>query len=275
MSGGTVPDRRRRELAELAESVAAICAPSGRIEPALALRDEGVRVRFGDFADAFDGLLEHRASGFWTYVNLPRNGGHPDAPRARFTLAHEAGHYFIDEHRQALEAGQPPHGSITDFDAHVRVEIEADLFAAHLLMPAKRFSKSYSRAESGLPGVLSLAGKFGTSRTSTALRVAQLDLAPCAAIRFRSDGTAWSYISRALRKQGLARPIDHVRRVPRHGAAHLVHQNGGSDNPLSTGATAAFWFDHVRAGGPRDITLTEEAIGLGPHGTLVMLTGVD
>ena len=115
---------------------------------------------------------------FVAYVNLPRNGGSPEAARARFTLAHETGHYFVDEHRHALRSGQPPHGSATDFASHLRVEVEADLFAAHLLMPAARVRKRLRRTELGLPGVLSLADSFGTSRTSMAVRAAQLDLWP-------------------------------------------------------------------------------------------------
>ncbi len=270
-----VSDARRRDLADLAEIVAASCSPHGRVEPALALHAEGVRVRYGDFGNAFDGLLERRASGFWAYVNVPRNGGRPDAPRARFTLAHEAGHYFIDEHRRALEAGQPPHKSFTDFVAYVHVEQEADLFAAHLLMPRDRFAKKHRRAPAGLAGVLALADSFGTSRTSTALRVAQLDLAPVAVVRFRPDGSAWASVSRSLRKLDLTSTIDHIGRIPPQGATDIVRRTESADVPIQTGATASFWFNRVRPGGPRDAVLLEEAVGLGPHGTLTFLSLAD
>ena len=58
------------------------------------------------------GMLEHRGgrpacwSGGWhIYCNLDCVG-QKDSPRARFTLAHELGHYYIDEHRNALVAGR-------------------------------------------------------------------------------------------------------------------------------------------------------------------------
>ena len=272
MTRQPLPRLRHRDLAELAEAVAETCSDSGRVEPARALDLEGAQVRYGDFHDAFDGLLECRGGRFWAYVNLPRNGGHPDAPRARFTLAHETGHFFIETHRRALLAGQPPHGSTTDFASHLRVEQEADLFAAHLLMPAARVRTRHRRAAPGLAGVLALADAFGTSRTSTALRVAHLDLAPCAAIRWRPDGSSWAAVSASLRALGLTAPITHADQVPRGGATHCILHSGQSDAPLQTGATAAFWFDRVRPGGPRDATLHEEAVGLGPHGAITLLT---
>ena len=65
--------------------------------------------------------------------------------RKRFAIAHELGHYFIDEHSialaQNLSAG---HCSQTGFVSEIAVEREADLFAASLLMPERRVQEKYS-----------------------------------------------------------------------------------------------------------------------------------
>src|SRR5689334_23997225 len=53
------------------------------------------------YGNCFDGLLEYEAGEFHVYCNVDR-GNIPGGARARFTLAHELGHYFIDEHRIAL-----------------------------------------------------------------------------------------------------------------------------------------------------------------------------
>lgn len=59
----------------------------------------------------------------------------------RFTLAHELGHYFIDQHRRGLEEGKVrSHGSVVEFESELPIEQEADTFAASLLMPRERFS---------------------------------------------------------------------------------------------------------------------------------------
>jgi len=275
MRRAEIPEVRRRSIAELAEALADEVSPEGRVDPMPALEAEGVAVTYGDFGDAFDGLIEPRDRKFWVYVNLPRCGGHPDAPRARFTLGHEAGHYFLDDHRNALLAGQPPHGSITDFTSYLRVEHEADLFATHLLLPTERFVKAARRSGRGLSAVLRLRDLFGTSITSTAIRYAQCDLTPCAVVRWGPDGFAWRWVSDSLRAQGLRQTIDAAAEIPRGGATHLVRASSnaaaGAD-PVTTGATAAFWFRGVAHGGSRDLTLEEHAVSLGTHGALTFLT---
>jgi hypothetical protein len=51
---------------------------------------------------------------FHIYCNLDRENL-PSSPRARFTLSHELGHYFIDEHQNNLASGQVrPHPSAAE-----------------------------------------------------------------------------------------------------------------------------------------------------------------
>ncbi len=116
----TLTQERKNDLAHLAE---AVLAEAGRQEANLPLdlatlvREMGLTLSFGHYGGAFDGLLEHRTGRFHVYCDLDRVE-RPNSPRARFTLAHELGHYFIDEHRQALSAGvAPSHRSFCEYES--------------------------------------------------------------------------------------------------------------------------------------------------------------
>src|SRR5262249_251364 len=152
---------------------------------------QGLTLSFGSYGDAFDGMLECRGARFHIYCNLDRVE-HPESSRSRFTIGHELGHYFIDEHRLALLSGRAPaHPSRTEYESKNLVEQEADHFASRLLMPTERFTEVARRAKLGLGGVLSLARELRTSVTSTAIRYAQLDLVPCAVVKWSAQGYAW------------------------------------------------------------------------------------
>ena len=69
---------------------------------------------FGHYGAAFDGLLECPRGRLHVSGNLDRVEGR-DTPRARFTPGHDLGHFFIDEHRNALRNGlAPSHPSVCD-----------------------------------------------------------------------------------------------------------------------------------------------------------------
>ena len=102
--------------------------------------EEKVPIFYDNYENAFDGLLIHDRE-FYIHLNTAR-GNKEDTPRGRFTLAHELGHYFIDNHRVGLKSGLlHPHGSMNHRGSHQKIEREADYFASCLLMPGVRFSR--------------------------------------------------------------------------------------------------------------------------------------
>ena len=133
---------RAGQIAELAEAVADEHCPALPVDPAKIARAKRITISFGDYGEhTFDGLLEHLDRRHHIYCNTQRVGD-PAGPRARFTLAHELGHFFIDEHRRSLEAGIDPHPSQCEYESPILAEQEADMFAANLLMPARRFEEA-------------------------------------------------------------------------------------------------------------------------------------
>src|SRR5439155_25692637 len=137
MAANTLSNERCSEIAELAEIVSLEHCPKGRIDPESIARAVGLTISYGTYRDCFDGLLEHLSGRFHIYCNLDRIES-PNSGRAHFTIAHELGHYFIDEHRNALAAGVvPSHPSFCEHESEFLVEKEADHFASNLLLPEK------------------------------------------------------------------------------------------------------------------------------------------
>jgi len=268
-----VPAARRGEIAELAEAVADEHCPAVPVDPEAVAAAKGITVSFGRYGEAFDGMLEQKGGRFHVYCNVERVGER-GAPRARFTLAHEVGHYYLDEHRNALLDGRAAaHGSRCDHESPLLAEQEADHFAANLLMPAGRFAPSAKAATPGLEGVLKLAGAFGTSLTSVAVRYAACDPLPCAAIKWGWSGAAWKVLSSGAFQMRFGRSIERPGELAPGSptARALAREVPPECGFFQAGTLAAAWFRRIRPGDDRDAILIEQAIPLGRHGVLTVL----
>ena len=103
--------------------------------------------------------------------------------RKRFTIAHELGHLLLHEHslvhvdsgfRVRLRSGQSSEG--TDRD-----EMEANRFAAELLMPIEFLQADLEKQEFDLAGdsqLRALAKRYGVSTQALAIRLNGLGYAP-------------------------------------------------------------------------------------------------
>lgn len=264
------------DIASLAEAVAAEYCTQGPFNPCPVLDDNDITISFGYYSSAFDGMLEHRSHRFHIYCNLDRVDT-ADSARARFTVAHELGHYFIDDHRNALKSGAPPHGSRSEFESNLLVEREADHFASHLLMPTAQFLKMARKNRPGMTGILEIAKHFGTSVTASAIRYAKAEIVPCAVIKWSSTDFQWMWIStepfrarlRTVQKNLSALPEDCPTRIALSGAAPPT------SGYFEAGTTAACWFPYLGNSDSRNILLREQAMQLGRFGALTFLFPVD
>jgi Zn-dependent peptidase ImmA (M78 family) len=267
-----LPRERFRKIGGLASTVANDYFPDDQIDPLPILRARGITWSFGDYGDTFDGLLECRNEQFHVYCNTDRCGS-PFSVRSRFTLSHELGHYFIDEHRRALLSGRvAPHTSFCEFESRWRAEREADFFATRLLMPPHRFAEKTESVDEGLDGVLDLKEHFGTSITSTAIRYVKHDPMPCAVIKWKPEGYGWRWISQSMYEMGLSRTMDEIEEVPRDSAtAQALEDTPPNEGRYhQRGGTASFWFPS-RQHGAGDAILWEQAVSLGQFGALTLL----
>jgi Zn-dependent peptidase ImmA (M78 family) len=264
---------RHAFISELAEDVWQTYSGERQVSLDGVANAVGATLSYGDYGNAFDGLLEHKSATFHIYCNTARE--QPcNSPRARFTIAHELGHLFIDEHRNALLAGKPPHFSFTEHPPDNPVEVEANLFSANLLMPTQEFRKGLTEVSPGLRGIIDLASTFGVSIQSSALRFTMQSRKPCAIIMFREGGKPWWNISPELKVRGylwvqkLNRemiPADSATGVAMRDTTTklgLVHQNG---------TVASAWFMGVVKGSRFDDVFVESALRLGSRGVLTLL----
>ncbi|MBK7878832.1 MAG: ImmA/IrrE family metallo-endopeptidase [Planctomycetes bacterium] len=263
---------REFEIAELAEAVADTHFPKGLVIPEAIAKKKRISISVNDYGSCFDGLLEHRLGRFHIYCNTARSQTNG---RRRFTLAHELGHFFIDEHRLALLSGRTPaHCSVHGGGPSINpVEREANHFASNLLVPPKRFSAYVGNSTPGLALALRVKARFEVSITSAALRLVNLNRCPCLVIKWEPNGACWKRPNELARLNGLAgNTIQSQSAIPGGTAtARVISGETAEPGFLSAASTAAAWFPAIAAGSKRDTLLLEEAISLAPYGALTFL----
>jgi Zn-dependent peptidase ImmA (M78 family) len=272
-----ISSARRIDIAELAEEVANEYGSSGRIDFHSILRDKKITWSYGDYDDAFDGMLEHEDGMFHIYCNLNRVGTET-SPRARFTIGHELGHFYIDEHRNELAAGRTlRHGSRCEYESKNPVEQEADHFASNLLMPTKRFIQTANGYSVGLQAILGLARSFSASVTSSAIRYATLGIKPCVVVKWGNDGYQWRWLSDEARLGRYLKTIDSIDQIPHDSPTGraLAGEQPPDVGFFEAGTTALFWFPYISAGSYKDIILIEQAMPLGRFGVLTFIYPLD
>lgn len=179
----------------LASGIADYYFPHGRIEPEIISVKNNITFSYGEYGACFDGLIECEEQLFHIYINTDRLK-HSYSDRARFTFAHELGHYFIDDHRNALLEGRSPsHSSFTGFVRKNRAERQADYFASCLLLPETRFKAFCFRKKFDFKIIRDLSKFFGVSISATALRFCAIGNHPIMVVYTHSNKIQWYWYS--------------------------------------------------------------------------------
>jgi Zn-dependent peptidase ImmA (M78 family) len=144
------------------------------IDPVILAQRLGITVNNAKFSDqSIVGMIAKRGDKLTLLVNQS------DPPyRKRFTIAHELGHHFL----HLLEDGefvdseadlfrQPPEDQ-TAITPERRKEIQANMFAAALLMPQEEVAARWKECRS----VEEMARIFNVSESAMGIRVGQLGL---------------------------------------------------------------------------------------------------
>ena len=268
-----VPCARLNEIAELAEEVANEYGSNGSVDLHAVMKANNITCSFGHYDDAFDGMLEHEDGMFHIYCNLNRVGTKTSA-RTKYTLGHELGHFYIDEHRNELAAGRTlSHGSQCDYESRNPIEQEADHFASNLLMPAKWFTQTALGYHVGLQAIIGLAKYFGTSITSTAIRYATLGIKPCVVIKWGDKKFQWRWLSDEARLGRYWKTINSLEQIPHDSPTGRAM--AGEQPPevgfFEAGATGSFWFPFITPGSYKDVILIEQAVSLGRFGIITFI----
>jgi hypothetical protein len=193
-----------------------------------------------------------------------------NVPFQRFSVGHELGHYFLPGHPEAILNAQGVHESRAGFRSTDRYEVEADRFAAGLLMPRHLFVSALAKAGKGFAAVEFLAKLCKTSWHATAIRYAQCSPDPVAIVVSVGDRIDHCFMSDELKALD---GIDWLRKfeaIPEGTATFAFNQNQANvTNGARADGTSSLqtWFS-----GSYDIEVTEDVIGLGVYGkTLTVL----
>ncbi|MGC8639947.1 MAG: ImmA/IrrE family metallo-endopeptidase [Isosphaeraceae bacterium] len=144
------------------------------IDPVVLANREGIRVNNARFSDDnLVGMIVKRGGKITMLVK------HDDPPfRKRFTIAHELGHHFLHLLADGEHVDKEPNLFRQQVDDHEKatsnrsMEIQANMFAASLLMPEEEVRRYWQER----PSIEQLAKIFNVSNEAMGYRVASLDL---------------------------------------------------------------------------------------------------
>lgn len=139
----------------------------------------------------FEGVLVADAKKLTGYINVAASIR--EHTRRRFTIAHELGHFLITTHGNQFSCTSY---DLSNFnDKNKIMEVEANQFAAELLMPEQYFTKEiYNKAPSN-DLIQSLTDKFCSSLTSTLLRYKDLTDESIAIVMSENSIIKWAFRS--------------------------------------------------------------------------------
>ena len=141
-----------------------------------------------------------------------------------FSVAHELGHYFLPGHVDAVLSNGIDHESRAGFASGDRYEMEADHFAATLLMPRKLFNEAMRTAGDGLEAIEKLATQCRTSLTATAIRYTRCTRDPVAIVISTGDRINYSFMSDALKEVNGLNWIRKDEPLPKATATYVFNQ---------------------------------------------------
>ena len=197
---------------------------------------------------------------------------HQNVGFENFSIAHELGHYCLPDHPEQIMRSGGQHFSKAGFsEGSLSIELEADHFAAGLLMPDFLVRRLIEESEVGLEGIRELAGSAEVSMTAAAIRIAQCACFPICIVV--SEGTAVRYAFPSESFKDLGKNI-----FLRKGAALPAASTTARFNALASNVASGRqatgecrlrdWFDT-----DRDSKLDEQVVGLGSYGlTLTVLS---
>jgi hypothetical protein len=189
----------------------------------------------------------------------------------RFSIAHELGHYFLGHADKLFQGGKTTHESQAGFGSSEQIELEADHFAAGLLMPSDLFKQEAGRHSDGLEAIEKVAERCQTSMISSAIRYVGLTDAAVAIIVSFGSSVDYCFSSPALRRikgyrhplKGSVLPRDSLTRDFNQTLSNITEAQRRNDD-----ADLIAWF-HA----DDEIEASEEVVGLGAYGkTLTIIT---
>ena len=211
-------------------------------------------------------LLRHgNAFGILYATHIPSEGFQ------RFSIGHELGHYFLEGHIDHVLPKDGVHTSHAGFVSADPYELEADQFAAGLLMPSAPFKRTLGRHDAGLAAIEFMAGLCKTSLTAAAIRYAELTDAAVAIVISTGSTIDFCFMSETIKSLPHLSWLRKGTPVPPGTVTAKLNANA---RRVADGERDEADIDVMDwLGGDRSVRATEEAVGLGNYGkTLTVIT---
>lgn len=189
----------------------------------------------------------------------------------RFSVGHELAHYFLEGHVDHVLGKDGVHESRAGFVSGDPYELEADNFAAGLLMPDFLFKPSIGKYAPGFAAVEGAAGDCRTSLTATAIRYSELADHAVAAIISTGQTIDYCFLSdcmKSLPKLAWLRKGSPVPSATRTAEMNRDRSRVLGGDRVSEEVDVIEWL-----GGTQSAKVVEDVIGLGAYGkTLTILS---
>jgi transcriptional regulator with XRE-family HTH domain len=190
-----------------------------------------------------------------------------------FSISHELGHYFLDDHLERLLESTGIHESSAGFFSSDQYEREADIFAASLLMPEDLFKDNLYRFENGLNGIIGMADLCNTSLTATAIRYTELTdsfliaiISTAGKIDFCCfSQKAWQIRNKTIPKKGSF--------VPKNTATDIMSNDLLRIHKADKDSTQTDLSDWIEC--ERSKNVIEEVKGLGRYGKILTVLSLE
>jgi hypothetical protein len=231
-----------------------------------ASRDIAVRPK-PDTAEGVSGMLLRHGDAFGILyaTHVPSEGFQ------RFSVSHELGHYFLDGHIDHVLPRDGTHTSCAGFLSADPYELEADHFAAGLLMPAVAFRSAIRSHPPGLAAVEALACLCRTSLPATAIRYTELAEDAIAIVVSTGATIDYCFLSETIKSLPQLSWLRRGMPVP---ADSATARFSASPDRVAAAERSEAEIDIMDwLGGVRSAQAIEEVIGLSRYGrTLTVLT---
>ncbi|MFC1588028.1 ImmA/IrrE family metallo-endopeptidase, partial [Planctomycetota bacterium] len=166
--------------------------------------------------------------------------------------------------------GNGCHKSKSGFVSNDEYELEADHFAASLLMPKPLFIPALRESGQGFEAIKALADLCQTSLTSTAIQYAKLSEDPVAVIVSSDNKIDYCFMSETIKDYPGIKWIRKNELLPTNVYTHIFNQNKDNiteNKEEQRTSLLSDWFE-----GTSDIEVNEDIAGLGNYGkTLTVL----
>ncbi|MCM8597573.1 MAG: ImmA/IrrE family metallo-endopeptidase [Candidatus Accumulibacter sp.] len=222
-----------------------------------------------DTTDGVSGMLLRHGDAFGILyaTHIPSKGFQ------NFSIAHELGHYFLDGHIDHVLPKDGIHTSHAGFVSPDPYELEADHFAAGLLMPSGLFKRALGRRDPGLDTIEAIATDCQTSLTATAIRYAELTDDAVAVIISTDQTIDYCFLSDAMKSLPELSWLRKGHPVPKGTETARLNADSGRIRNSDRAVNEIDVMDWL--GGRRSALVTEEVLGLGTYGkTLTVLSSV-